>query len=77
MGNYATPTLRGAGQVSITGNVFAQPVSIPVTTVAFTITPVAPATLNVTLTGVVNNIGIPGCSVTMRAALTHLPPGGY
>lgn len=73
----ATPTLRGAGRASVSGNVYAQPVTIPSITTNFTISPVVAATTSVTLTGVANNLGIPGCNVTIRAALTLLPPGGY
>lgn len=72
-----TPSLRGAGQVSITGNVLTQPINIPATSAAFTISAVAATSLYVTMTGVANNVGIPGCTVNMRAALTWLPPGGY
>lgn len=73
----ATPTLRGAGTASVSGNVFAQPVSIPSITTNFTISPVVAATTSVTLSGTANNLGIPGCNVTIRAALTWLPAGGY
>lgn len=75
--NDATPTLRGAGTVSVSGNAFAQPVTIPSITTNFVISAVAAATTSVTMTGTANNLGIPGCSVTIRAALTYLPPGGY
>ena len=70
-------TLRGAGTVSVSGNAFAQPVTIPSITTNFVISAVAAATTTVTMTGTANNLGIPGCSVTIRAALTYLPPGGY
>lgn len=75
--NDATPTLRGAGTVSVSGNAYAQPVVIPSITTNFTISPVVAATTSVTLTGTANNLGIPGCTVTIRGALTWLPPGGY
>lgn len=72
-----TPTLRGGGRVSISGNVFATPVSVPTTTSSFTISAVAPTTLFVNMTGTAHNVAFPGCSVTFRAAFTALPPGGY
>ncbi len=75
--NDATPTLRGVGSASVSGNVFAQPVTIPSIATNFTITPVVAATTSITLSGTASNLGIPGCNVTIRAALTWLPAGGY
>lgn len=73
----ANPSLRGAGTVSVSGNIFARPVTIPSITTNYSITAVAASTLTVNLTGVANNLGFPGCSVTVRGALTLLPPGGF
>lgn len=75
--NDGTPTLRGAGTVSVSGDAYAQPVTIPSITTNFVISAVAAATTSVIMTGTANNLGIPGCNVTIRAALTYLPPGGY
>jgi hypothetical protein len=73
----ATMTLRGAGQVNISGNYVTAPVSVPSTTVNLAISAVTQATSVVTISGTANNAGVPGCTVTIRAALTYLPPAGY
>ena len=73
----ATPTLRGAGKVSVSGNVYAQPVTIPSINTSFAISAVVAATTSVTLAGTASNLGIPGCNVTIRGSLTLLPAGGY
>jgi len=73
----ATKTLRGGGTVSIVGNILAKPIAVPTTNAVFGISAVAQTTSVVTMSGTVHNAGIPGCSVTMRGALTLLPPGGY
>jgi hypothetical protein len=73
----ATPTLRGAGRVSISGNIFATPVVVPTTISSFSIPAVVNTTVYLNLTGTAHNVAFPGCSVTFRAALTALPPGGY
>jgi len=75
--NDATPTLRGAGTASISGNAYAQPISFPSVNVNLTISPVTATTTSVTIAGTVNDLGIAGCNVTFRASLTLLPPGGY
>ena len=73
----AAPSLRGVGTVSITGNAYALPVAVPSTGSNFTISAVVAATTVVTITGAANNVGIAGCTVAIRGALTLLPPGGY
>ncbi|SMH37721.1 hypothetical protein [Mesorhizobium australicum] len=73
----ATPTLRGAGRVSVAGNIFARPVAIPSINTQFSISAVVANTVTVTMSGTANSLGIPGCNVTIRGALTYLPPGGY
>jgi len=73
----ATMTLRGGGRVSIAGNVLTVPVSVPSTTVNLAISAVVQNTSTVTIAGTANNVGSPGCNVTVRAALTLLPPGGF
>lgn len=73
----ATMTLRGPGRVSITGNYVTLPINVPSTTVNLAISAVSQATSVVTISGTANNAGVPGCSVTLRAALTYLPPAGY
>lgn len=77
--NDATPSLRGAGTASLSGNAYTN--LIPPTTVStsLTATPAAIAanTNAVTITtATVQNLGIPACTVTIRAALTYFPPGG-
>lgn len=73
----STPKLNGAGSVSITGNILAKPVSIPSVTTHFTVSGIVATSLVATMSAVVMQLGIPGCSVKIRAALTYLPPGGY
>lgn len=73
----ATMTLRGAGRVSITGNYVTAPINVPSTTVNLQISAITLATAIVTIGGTATNAGIPGCSITIRAALTYLPPAGY
>jgi hypothetical protein len=75
--NDATPTLRGAGTASISGNAYAVPIVIASVPTNLTITAVTSATTAITIAGTVNNLGIPGCNVSFRGALTLLPPGGF
>lgn len=73
----STKTLRGGGTISIVGNVLARPVVVPTTNAVFGISAVTQTTSTVTMSATVHNAGIPGCSVTIRGALTLLPPGGF
>jgi hypothetical protein len=73
----ATMTIRGPGRVAITGNYVTAPISIPSTTVNLAISAVTQTTSVVTISGTATNAGIPGCTITIRAALVYLPPAGY
>jgi hypothetical protein len=72
-----TPTLRGTGRVLITGNYLTLPINITNSMTNFAISAVTPTTTVVSIQGAVSNAGIPGCSVSIRGALTFLPPGGF
>lgn len=73
----ATRTLRGEGTVSIAGHVLAKPVQVPTTNAIFGISAVTQTTSTVTMSATIHNAGLPGCSVTIRGALTFIPPGGF
>lgn len=73
----ATKTLRGGGTISIAGNVMARPVVVPTTNAVFGFSPVVQTTQVVTMSGTIHNAGLPGCSVTLRGALTQLPLSGF
>lgn len=75
--NDGTPTLRGAGQSAVTGHAYTQTVYILKVNTNFNISAVGASTQFVTMTGSAANFGIPGCTISIRAALTLLPPGGY
>ncbi|MFH1795513.1 MAG: hypothetical protein ABIK36_04415 [Pseudomonadota bacterium] len=75
--NDATPTLRGAGKASVSGNILAEPVTIASINTQFSISAVSSATLFVTMTGTAYHLAVPNCHVSIRAALTYLPPNGY
>jgi hypothetical protein len=73
----ATKTLRGGGTISIAGNILARPVAVPTTNAVFGISAVVQNTSTVTMSATIHNAGLPGCSVTIRGALTLMPPGAF
>lgn len=73
----STPGLNGSGTVAIQGNNFAAPVSISGVTSDFTTSPINASTTLGTLSAVVTQLGIAGCRVKLRGAMTYLPPGGF
>lgn len=73
----ATPTLRDAGRVVITGNFLTIPINVTNSMTNFAISAVTSTTTVVSIQGAISNAGLPGCSVSIRGALTFLPPGGF
>ena len=73
------PSLRGSGTANVRGPAYASFVSFTNVASNIAITPASinNTTLNVTMSGTVNNLGLAACNVTFRASLTKMLPGGY